>query len=145
MQVLPRRRERIHAIPRLILSTRREVQLSKQDGIGVARLAGGSAPVLLACDAPLCASDCGHSVVLTTPEGPPPATARSPASSGSRSRGRTWRASDPHCATGSAPSSYGERLSDGLAGDGPFAERFEFQFVPVPTTKPLTSELIVCC
>ena len=70
MQVLPRRRERIHAVPRLILSTRREVQLSNPDGIGVVRLAGGSAPVLLACDAPLRASDCGHSVVLTTPGGP---------------------------------------------------------------------------
>jgi len=108
MQVLPRRRERIHAVPRLILSTRREVQLSNPDGIGVARLAGESAPVLLACDAPLRASDCGHSVVLTTPGGP---------------------------ATGDGP----------LTCFFPFAERFEFQFVPVPTTKPLTSELIVCC
>ena len=70
MEVLPRTRERIHVVPRLILSTRQDVQLSNPEGNGVARLTGESAAVLVACDAPLVAADCGHSVVLTTPGGP---------------------------------------------------------------------------
>jgi hypothetical protein len=70
MEVLPRTRALVHAVPRLILSTRREVRASGRDGIGVASLAGDSAPVLVAADAPLRASDLGHAVALDTPAGP---------------------------------------------------------------------------
>jgi hypothetical protein len=69
MQVLPRTRESIHAVPRLLLGTRREARVSNREGIGVVSLSGDSAPVMLVSDAPLRATDCGHSIELTTPGG----------------------------------------------------------------------------
>ena len=70
LRVLPRARQNIRAVPRLVLSTRREAQATNPDGIGAVSLAGERAPLLLAGDAPLRATDCGHSVALTMPGGP---------------------------------------------------------------------------
>ncbi len=69
LEVRPRTRERIHAVPRLTLVTRREARVSNREGIGIASLAGESAPVLLACDRPLAAADWGREAELSAPAG----------------------------------------------------------------------------
>jgi hypothetical protein len=69
LEVRPRTRERIHAVPRLTLATRREARVNTRDGVGIASLAGESAPVLLVCDRPLAAADWGRTVELSTPGG----------------------------------------------------------------------------
>ena len=69
MQVLPRTRGSIHAVPRLTLRTRREVKVDRADGLGVVNLTSESSPLLLAGSSLLSASDCGNSIVLSAPAG----------------------------------------------------------------------------
>ena len=69
MRVVPRARQRLHAVPRIVLSTRREVQVTNPEGAGAVSLAGDRAPLLVAADVPLHATDCGRSVVLSTAGG----------------------------------------------------------------------------
>ena len=64
LEVRPRTRERIHAVPRITLATRQEGRVNNRDGVGTVSLAGDNAPVRMICDHLLTMQDWGHAAEI---------------------------------------------------------------------------------